>query len=154
MGRPPVPTSLKILRGNPGNRPISHAEPLPPAASPDPPPGLGEVALARWNEVAPLLLAMKVFTAADRPALERYCLVYEQWAKCHDHVREHGMTQVTQSGYSQVTAEGGMFKSLLGELLSFERQFGMTPAARATLTVPDAAAPTNPLVAYLQGRGC
>ena len=152
MGRPPIPTPLKVLRGNPGKHPLNSAEPTPPPASLAPPAGLGPAGLDRWNEVAPLLQAMKVLTAADRPALERYCQVFEEWAKVKDHIREHGMTQITQSGYSQLTAEATLFKSLLSELLSFERQFGMTPAARSTLKVQDAAAPQNPLVAYLQGR--
>lgn len=153
MGRPSVPTSLKILRGNPGNRPLNDAEPLPPPASLDPPPELTGYALDRWNATAPLLLAMKVFTAADAPALARYCHTYAQWDAARRHVEEHGMTQVTSTGYSQITAEAGLFKSLSAELLVFERQFGMTPAARSAIKVPDASAPKNPLAAFIEKRG-
>lgn len=152
MGRPAVPTPLKVIRGNPGNRPINSAEPVPPPATLDPPPDLTGFARERWIATAPILLAMKVFTAADAPALARYCHTYAQWDAARQHVEKHGMTQVTATGYSQITAEAGLFKSLSADLLVFERQFGMTPAARSSIKAPNAAAPKNPLVAYLESR--
>ena len=152
MGRPATPTSIKILRGNPGCRPITDGEPTPPPADLSVPPSLSEVGIAKWDEVTSLLTRMGVFTQADRSAIERYCLLHEQFMQVVKHVRENGMTQLTHTGYSQLTAEGSLFKSLPADLLKIEQQFGMTPAARSSLKVQDAAAPADPLEAYIKER--
>lgn len=153
MGRPPVPTSLKVLRGNPGQRPLNTSEPTPPAADTTPPPRLDGEALAMWNSIVPLLTNMGVFTQADRMVIERYCLMHEQWLHVVKHVKEHGMTQLTQTGYSQLTAEGALFRTLPAELMRIEQQFGMTAAARSTLKVDNATPAQDPLEAYIQSRG-
>lgn len=152
MGRTPTPTSLKVIRGNPGQRPINAAEPKPPPADITPPHGLSEEGLAIWNEMAPILLRMGVFTQADRILLTRYCLLQEQFAHVVRHVRENGMTQITQTGYSQLTAEGALFKTLPAELLKIEQQFGMTPASRSAIKVSNAASQENPLATFIQAR--
>lgn len=153
MGRPAVPTSIKIIRGNPGCRPLNQNEPTPPPADLTPPPSLQEVGIAKWNEVTQLLTRMGVFTQADRSTIERYCLIHEQWVVVAAHVRQHGMTQLTNTGYSQLTAEGTLFRSLPADLLKIEREFGMTAAARSSLKVQDAAGPADPLEAYIQAKG-
>lgn len=152
MGRPPVPTAIKMCRGNPGQRPLG-GEPAPPPGDPAPPRLLDGLALEKWSEMVPLLTGMGVFTQADRTTLERYCLAYEQWVGMVKHVKEHGGTQITQTGYSQITAESALEKQLRADLLAIERQFGMTPASRATMKVSGAAAPADPLEAYIQSRG-
>jgi len=152
MGRHAIPTAIKRVRGNPGCRPLNDAEPDPGEADLTPPKSLSKVGVAKWNNIAPLLQGMRVLTAADVPTLERYCLIHEQWVKILDHVRDHGMTQLTATGYSQITAEGTLFKSLPGELLAIERQFGMTPAARSSLRIESAAPPADPLEAYIKTR--
>lgn len=152
MGRPPVPTAIKLVRGNPGQRPINRDEPTPPPADMNPPPGLEGLALDKWVEMTALFSSMGVFTQADRHAVQRYCLMYEQWFNLEKHCREHGSTQITSTGYSQVTAEATLAKSLRKELLEIERQFGMTPAARSSMKVTSAAAPQNPLTAFVERR--
>jgi P27 family predicted phage terminase small subunit len=152
MGRTPQPTNLKVIRGNPGQRPLNDAEPQAPAADLTPPDCLDPIGLEVWNEVAPLLSRMGVFTQADRRLLTRYCLLQEQFAHVVKHVRENGMTQLTQTGYSQLTAEGALFKGLPSELLRIEQQFGMTPAARSTMKVSNAGSQENPLAAFISKR--
>jgi len=152
MGRPPVPTALKLLRDNPGKRPINDAEPLPPPIDATPPAGLEGLAAEKWHEMVSLLSGMGVLTQADRHAVQRYCLMWEQWYNLEKHCREHGSTQLTSTGYSQVTAEATLVKSLRKELLEIERQFGMTPAARSSMKVTGASAPQNPLAAFAESR--
>ena len=152
MGRPATPTAIKLVRGNPGQRKINDAEPTPPPAELDAPKSLDGVALEKWNEIVPLLDSMGVFTQADRSTVERYCQIFEQWVDVKKHVKENGMTQLTQTGYSQLTAEGSLFRSLPSDLLKIEREFGMTAAARSSMKVGNAAAPEDPLEAYLKKR--
>jgi P27 family predicted phage terminase small subunit len=152
MGRTPTPTSLKVIRGNPGQRPINSSEPSAPPADLTPPDVLSEHGVEVWSEMAPLLARMGVFTQADRFLLTRYCLLQEQFSAVVKHVREHGMTQLTSTGYSQLTAEGSLFKTLPADLLKIEQQFGMTPAARSSIKVSNAAAQENPLASFIQKR--
>jgi P27 family predicted phage terminase small subunit len=101
-----------------------------------------------------LLLGMGVFTQADRTTLERYCLMHEQWCDLQKYFKENPRTQLTQTGYSQITAEATLEKQLRADLLAIERQFGMTPAARSTMKVSaSATSSADPLEAYIQSRG-
>lgn len=152
MGRPPVPSAIKLLRGDPGKRGVNHLEPVPPPADLTPPAGLTGLALDKWVEMAGLFTAMGVFTQADRHTLQRYCLMWEQWDSLEKHCREHGSTQLTSTGYSQVTAEATLARGLRKELLEIERQFGMTPAARSSMKVTGATASQNPLAAFAKSR--
>lgn len=152
MGRPPVPTAIKLVRGNPGCRPINQDEPKPPQADLTPPAVLDGLALEKWTEMTALLSGMGVFTQADRHPLMRYCMMFDQWAALEKHCKEHGSTQITSTGYSQVTAEATLAKSLRKELLEIERQFGMTPASRSSMKVSSASAPQNPLAAFAESR--
>lgn len=152
MGRPPVPSAIKLLRGDPGKRGVNQFEPSPPPADLSPPAGLTGIALEKWEEMTSLLSSMQVFTQADRHALQRYCLMWDQWDSLEKHCREHGSTQITSTGYSQVTAEATLAKSLRKELLEIERQFGMTPAARSSMKVTGANSTQNPLAAFAQSR--
>ena len=153
MGRHPIPTAIKLVRGNPGKRAINEFEPHPPEADLTPPESLREEGVKMWHRLTGVLTRMGVFTEADRFAAERYCLIHEQWVLVTKHVRDHGMTQITATGSSQLTAEGSLFKSLPADLLKLEQQFGLTPAARSSLKVTDAGTPADPLEAYIQSRG-
>jgi phage terminase small subunit len=70
-GRKPQPTYLKILKGNPGHRPLPQGEPAPPIADvcPGPPEELRGAALAIWEKVAPGLFAMQLLSHLDVEAL-------------------------------------------------------------------------------------
>lgn len=114
---------------------------------------LDGVALDKWNEMVGLLSSMGVFTQADRTTLERYCLMYDQWSTLQQHFKENLRTQLTQTGYSQVTAEATLEKQLRSDMLAIERQFGMTPAARSTIKVSGAAQTQDPLTAFISSRG-
>jgi len=63
-GRRPTPTALKILRGNPGKRPLNQDEPQPPKG-PVVKPELSAGADRVWDALAPVCEAMGTLTAAD-----------------------------------------------------------------------------------------
>ena len=64
-GPKPTPTALKILRGNPGHRPINADEPQPkPAKSLRPPAWLDPKAARIWRELGPRLHALGLLTDA------------------------------------------------------------------------------------------
>src|SRR5438477_525461 len=70
-GRKPSPTQLKLVRGNPGKRPIRAAgEPKPGHTLPEAPVHLSARAKAAWGQIAPILSRMGVLTEADAVAGE------------------------------------------------------------------------------------
>ncbi len=68
-GRKPVPTALKVVRGNPGKRALNtrEAEPAPPATL-TPPDWLAEDAKREWADKAPMLHRLGLLTEADLDA--------------------------------------------------------------------------------------
>src|SRR4249920_2704931 len=73
-------THLKLLKGNPGKRPIRpEPEPAVPATPPDPPEFLDEHAKNEWWRVAPELHALGLLTVLDLAPFAAYCQAYAHW---------------------------------------------------------------------------
>jgi phage terminase small subunit len=68
-----MPTALKVLRGNPGKRPLNSAEPKPDVGLPGEPPGLSEPARRYWVTVGRQCVAMGTLTIVDGPAFGTLC---------------------------------------------------------------------------------
>ena len=77
-GPKPTPTRLKVLRGNPGQRPLPGREPQVPAVVPDPPTWLEGEALTKWHEVSTNMAGLGILTRLDRDVLTVYC---ETWGR-------------------------------------------------------------------------
>src|SRR5690242_8718143 len=73
-GRKPVPTTLALVRGNPGRRPINTNAPAP-ATEPTytPPDWLQPLAREEWLRLEPELRRLRLLTVADLPAFAAYC---------------------------------------------------------------------------------
>src|ERR1700756_3942310 len=75
-GRPPKPTRIKALTGNPGKRPLNTHEPRPEPALPDCPPELSPTAQREWTRLTGELAKLNLITNLDRGALATYCGAY------------------------------------------------------------------------------
>ena len=101
-GRKPSPTQLKLVRGNPGKRPIRAAgEPKPGHTLPEAPVHLSARAKAAWGQIAPILSRMGVLTEADAVALELLCEAYADYSEARDELRAFG------SNYYETTTRQG-----------------------------------------------
>ena len=80
MVNPPVPLRLRILRGNPGKRPL-RPEPQPAVTEccPEPPSFLSKYAVDEWWRVAPHLHRLGPLTVVDTMPLACYCESYSRW---------------------------------------------------------------------------
>ena len=139
-GPRPQPTKLRILRGNPGKRPIKNSEPQPSSDGIVMPPHLGPVAVARWGELLPLLQSVKVMTRADVEALARYCDTYEWWLATRAKLRTEGDTYPILNDGGQVKyiaqrPEVSIAHKLAQQLRQLEQDFGLNPSARTSLNV-------------------
>lgn len=72
-GRKPIPTSLKIVRGNPGHRPLPPDEPKPPSGIPQCPKHLDKEARKIWRKTTKILFPIGITTKIDVTVLARWC---------------------------------------------------------------------------------
>lgn len=128
-GRKPLPTKLKLLRGNPGKRPLNPNEPQPDPEMPLKPTNMGEIASAKWDEMAPKLHRIGILTEIDGDALEAYCDAYEKMTLSRANMEMYGVTMGDKKHPAfQVWSDS------LKLMKSFLTEFGMTPSSRSRLS--------------------
>lgn len=139
-GPAPKPTRLRVLEGsngrNVGHRPLPVREPQPAMRMPACPDWLPEEAKQTWREEAPRLYRSQLLTEIDGAALARYCLLDATLRKAQAVLDAKGFTVTTPSGYKQQRPEVAIVKSTLYLLRQYAAEFGMTPSARARISLP------------------
>ena len=127
-----MPTKLKILKGNPGHRPLPTDEPEPDVSEsvPDPPDHLSDGAREEWGRLAPLLHGCGILTRIDETGLAAYCECYAEWKIAKQKVEEHGRLVKAPSGYPNVSPWYVIKKAMQKEMRSWLQEFGMTPSSR------------------------
>lgn len=136
-GRPPKPTRLKLLTGNPGKRPLNAKEPkFEPLAAVPPCPTqlLGEIGRQTWDHYAPQLVTTGVLTSADIHVLVTFCDAWERWVECSTDVRANG---------SVLESEGKLIRNPASVALSdawkvvreCSALLGLDPSSRSKLAV-------------------
>lgn len=109
-GRRPLPTALKLLKGETRPSRVNRNEPRPPLGA-RPPAWMLPSARMEWDRLCPLLEASGVLTVLDADALAIYC---------------HILTALRA-----VILEGGKVDPRsLAELRQWQAALGMTPATR------------------------
>jgi P27 family predicted phage terminase small subunit len=160
-GRPPKPTALKALQGNPGKRPLNKREPKSSVLTSEPPPWLDEYAKEAWEQISPLLVGMRVLTEADAPAL---CLLVKAWSdwRTADAVIQREGTSFEVKEWDR-GAEEFVVVSIRRRPEVAERadawrrvrlaltDFGMTPSARSRVVTADEGDPEDELDKFLGG---
>lgn len=153
-GRPPKPTKLKELTGNPGKRALNKAEPKPMAKRPPCPAHIQGEARKEWNRITKQLLELGVLTQVDRAALAAYCQCWERWVQAETEMRSEAfrMITTTDNGYPVVSPWLNVANAAMKQMLRFLTEFGMTPSSRSRVTV---AAPeeADPYEEFLHRKG-
>lgn len=139
-GPPPKPTALKLLGGNPGKRAINKAEPKPNRGLPTTPSFLDTIGKEIWAEVSTRLDEMQVLTVADGVALALLCDAYAEWLLARADVKKNGMTYKSKTTNGTIRRPNPTVAIRADAWRRVERmvdRFGLTPAARSGLEVPD-----------------
>jgi len=153
-GPRPLPTVLKILRGNPGGRPLNTREPHPGALAIYTPPELfrDRAACLEWKRTIIPAIQTGQITAADRAMAVGYCLLWSTWrsqletASLHPHVVAVGKAHHPIPNPARVMAN----KTYL-LLVKTAAELGLTPSSRSRVTVSGASGQeANPLAKYLK----
>lgn len=140
MARPgpaPEPTHLKVIKGNPGKRPLPKNEPKPRPVPPEMPAHLNGPAKKEWQRVVPILDRLGILSEVDGAALAGYCQCYARWAQCEKRLEKKGLTFTTPSGYVQQRPEVSMAQKYLQLVKAFCAEFGLTPSSRSRIELPD-----------------
>ncbi len=139
-GRKPVPRALKILRGNPGHRPLADDEPLPsteidlavPAILADDPD-----ARAEWDSKAPMLHRLGLLTEADLDGLVMYCATFARWKTAERELRRFGMiVSSKQYPYPIISPWLIIANKSQQQCRAMLLEFGLTPVSRSRVHVP------------------
>lgn len=133
----PKPTVLRVLEGNPSRRPLPVGEPQPALGMPRMPEWLPAEAKREWRVLAPKLRRLKLLTEVDGTAFGAYCLVIAQLRAAQAILDVKGFTVTTPSGYKQQRPEVAIVNRSLALLARYSAEFGLTPAGRARITIPD-----------------
>lgn len=158
-GRPPKPTEVKRLAGNPGKRRLNRDEPQFGAAGLTCPRWLNAAARREWRRIAPLLREKKVVTAADRAALAAYCLSYARWQQA-EQALETGLSQTVplvnkkgeEIGEKEIARPEVMIAQQYQRLmLQAAAKLGLDPSSRSKVsTIKEEA--KNPILELMRAR--
>lgn len=130
-GRKPVPTKLKKLAGNPGQRPLNEQEPLPDAAIPEMPDCLDKIAAKEWDRITLELFKLGLLSEIDMAALAGYCQQYGLWYKASKKLQKQGLIEYTEKGYPIQNPMVGVVNKALERMAKMLVEFGMTPSSRS-----------------------
>ncbi|MFO0931138.1 MAG: P27 family phage terminase small subunit [Planctomycetota bacterium] len=156
-GPSPTPTRLLQLRGSWRAKQRVN-EPRPRRTRPRPPATLGAEAKKGFLSLVRQLYAQHVVVGLDAQSLARYADLLVDYWKAAEFVAKHGAVYVVRGKPAREGEQGpaigfrpypqmALKIALASELLRLEREFGLTPSARARVEV-EAPVPAEPAFHY------
>lgn len=142
-GPRPKPTNLKLIQGTYRRDRGSANEPIPEPVAPKCPTFLKAEARREWKRISSELETLGLLTQIDRAALAAYCSSWETFVNADKVIREKGLTLLTPNNFEQQRPEIAIRNKALQQMKSFLAEFGMTPAARTKISVPEAPIEVN-----------
>ena len=137
MGRPPKPTALKKLQGNPGKRPLNEREPMPMNRRPNCPRWLSEEAKREWRRLARPLHEAGLLTFVDRDVLAMYCESLARWIRAEQRCLESGDVLFTSNGNMVQNPWLGIANRSKKDTLTIMARLGLDPAMRSRIKLPE-----------------
>ncbi len=134
-GPKPAPTHLKLLRNNPGKRPINRREPKPPSRIPTCPEHLTAGAKKEWKRITKQLDAAGLLTELDRAGLAGYCTAYARWCDAETKLATFGVVIKSPNNWPIQSPYLAIANKAMAQILTFLAEFGLSPSARTRLEV-------------------
>lgn len=153
MGRRPLPTAVKKLRGNPGKRPLDDREPRPAKAerTPGAPRWLTEEARQTWRQLTPGLHRTGLLSEVDTMSLGMLCEAYALFIKARQVVADEGILAISINGSVYQHPAIGLMNRARADVYQWGREFGMMPAARSGIVLNPAGEPDDELAEWFFG---
>ena len=124
-GPKPQSTALKVLRGNPGKRPLNKAEPVAMPGFPSMPSWLDREARSEWRRLK-RLLPVGLVCKVDQSALALLC---QAWSELVELYKARGDEDTDPKRASAMRSAFSRWYRLAG-------QFSLFPACRSGLVLP------------------
>lgn len=102
---------------------------------PAPPAWFDMVAKAKYLELAEILVAMRVLTAADVDHLAAYCSAYSRWCKSERELKRDGEVVTHKNGVDGRSHWLAVSEAALDRMAKSGAELGLSPTARARLKV-------------------
>jgi P27 family predicted phage terminase small subunit len=135
-GRPPKPSRIKALTGNPGKRPFNAQEPRPAPALPACPPELSPAGRQEWARLSVELSKLNLITHLDRGALATYCAAYGFWTEALEQIQKFGTMVKSPTGYPMQSPYLAIANRQAELMIRIASEFGFTPASRSRISAP------------------
>ena len=135
-GRKPIPTTLKILRGNPGKRKLNTNEAAPLTKRPRRPDFLTGTAADAWDKLVAHLFGLGLLTAGDEIGLSAVCQCYSRWREAESQVATLGAVVKGPGGSAVLNPWLSAANTSLKQLQALLVEFGLTPSSRSRISLP------------------
>ena len=151
-GRKPKPTTLKVIEGNKGKRPLNKGEPKPKSARkpkapppgkggenkaedklPNPPDWLDRLAKLKWRKLAGELDRLGLLTVVDLDMFAAYCDAYSVYRRMKKIIRDNGETFTNDNGEIKRRPETTIAKEAMMQMRALAAEFGLTPSSRSRI---------------------
>lgn len=133
-GPAPVPTNVKVLRGERADR-VNHREPVPAPGSVTPPGWLSIETLAVWDEYGPQLEARGVLTSWDADTFGILCDAIVHYRQASALVAASGVLIKGRKDAAVKSPAMQVVRDTAATIRVYAAEFGMTPSARGGLVV-------------------
>lgn len=151
-GRKPIPTNLKVLRGNPGKRALNANEPKPRARKPIAPSHLDDEAKREWRRMSDKLFKLGLLTEIDKAALAAYCMAWSRWVQAEESVRKYGIVMLSpDKGWPIQSPYLAIANKAMEQMTKMLGEFGMTPSSRSRIHV-ETQEKSDPFEEWASGR--
>jgi P27 family predicted phage terminase small subunit len=142
-GPKPVPTRLKLLRGNPSKRPLNVDEPQPGALETACPPELVDAtARVEWDRAIVPAIEIGQVTAADRTLAIAHCALWATWlSQLADAMKHPHVVSAGKHRYPIPNPARGMANKTLLLLSQVDEKLGFSPTSRSRVQLARPGAP-------------
>ncbi len=165
VGRKPLPTHLKLVKGNPGHRPVNKEEAKPKGSIPgNPYPWMSTIAKREWKRLRPELEKLGLLWNIDSSAFAAYCEAYSDLVTATKFTKKNGQTyelnqyhpkKKDENGdpvllrvYRQQHPEVSIRNTAMKQIRAFASEFGMSPSSRGRIEVSKPGGEKDPYEQY------
>jgi len=141
VGRPPLPTKLRILHGEKHQDRLNQDEPVPVPNSPQVPAEASHAVQTVWRETVRELEGMGLAFQSDSDSLRCFCEAVVQHRRACAVLAKSPVLVVGLHGNLVRNPALQIQRDTAQTIRSFAQEFGLTPSARSTIRSREAGGP-------------
>ncbi len=144
------PTALKVLRGTARPDRLPANEPKPRPVAPEMPTGLDYYSKQAWKRNAPVLERLGLLTEADADIFYAYCHAFSRYVQANRRLKQ--IIKIADNNIKVVRQAEVSVENAEHSLRLLANEFGLTPAARGRLNVPEVKSNEETILQKLWGK--